>query len=1073
MLLWCGAGCGEQAEVISKQAAAKMSHKHVIALQEKKQSLLSDLQELNSHIQRLKDNLAQSPEKQGTAANSNTTTTNKQRVEKISLPELSTRTKGFAPRNALLHELRHRVSKGWRWQLKSTPELTMWKDQNMKQTSAFEMATRRSGSVLATHEIVNIFGGGNNHAAFCIPMNSSEYTFRHLMQDLNNLWDLPAQTLAPYFQLVANADPYEDQLYDFVPHRFDPDALVKGSLLDLQRDPDRGFGTQTGVPGSSLPPLHCRPIVSGDTIDALVSASLGDQRTFFNSLAMNKDASDSLIASAGSSASVVSHVVSVSAPVPELEWLSQEQFDHHFLPQLALGKDHEETAAIYKVGRTLFAAWSDKATDDVTGKTELRLTFEAFCWLLEQWGDKKIIQKELTESMSAKKAWKVFDKPTRFVAGGTTTVRFDEFATAIRLHNPNITTAKLHLLFDKMDSDRGGSVTFEEFYAFWSTLKLDLFDSVHNADNTTEMARVKDRAKECLAFTAPFLFGSQDENETASKSKMSATRDVTGYSLLYLLFIVLVLWRRSVLPEFNFVNVLQEKIEANGRYGALSHLTYSSVSSRDDLWEWLQGPMSDIFVYSQDGVEYSQLLEDTNSMNNVAGIYKKVLGNNELMSSTLRLRQLRVTGRKCSEQVSLRSPDKLCYPEYASNTKNIETIVPANGGSFISGSTWTNPLVANSAFSRLTERTTGGIVTGIDVYDSTGYVVDLVTNASQWKATLTNLRNGQWLSKEQTRALIVQFVVYNPTVYAFVQIDFLVELFPDGGMSLSSSYRPMVFDLYTTVGEQILLLLEFLIFVGAGIKFVHDLLLLLLRCCVLQCGGLRCRCCCKKKLPSDDEVSQSDALSTSNFNTRAVSTFVLLVDLSLCIAILAAGIARMLFYFSSLREVVAKQVGTSINQADLTKFIDLSGSAWYNEFGYTADGFIALLLPIKITTTVNKMANCRRTKLFSNVLIVASEHISSVFALYVVVLFVYSALGHYLFSPYVRGYASYQHTVMTLVMMSVGHFDYETLDAVNSATAFVYVFSFVIIMLLLISKLFTAIVNHEYSKLAQLARRDE
>ena len=50
-----------------------------------------------------------------------------------------------------------------------------------------------------------------------------------------------------------------------------------------------------------------------------------------------------------------------------------------------------------------------------------------------------------------------------------------------------------------MDSDRGGSVTYDEFYAFWSTLKVDLFEqSTEDNNGLDDALKLKDIAMETL-----------------------------------------------------------------------------------------------------------------------------------------------------------------------------------------------------------------------------------------------------------------------------------------------------------------------------------------------------------------------------------------------------------------------------------------------------------------------------------------------------------------------------------------------------------------------------------------------
>ena len=63
------------------------------------------------------------------------------------------------------------------------------------------------------------------------------------------LWNLPTTMLVPRFQLIANVDPFvNNMIYDFKPHAFDPEESVIEALTSLKHDWNRGFGSQTGMP---------------------------------------------------------------------------------------------------------------------------------------------------------------------------------------------------------------------------------------------------------------------------------------------------------------------------------------------------------------------------------------------------------------------------------------------------------------------------------------------------------------------------------------------------------------------------------------------------------------------------------------------------------------------------------------------------------------------------------------------------------------------------------------------------------------------------------------------------------
>ena len=1125
---------------------ASSSHPHVTALQAKKTALLNHMEQLNEDIKKMEEELELVAKKKESKLEPN-----KRKKKKVKS------TRGFGPRNALLHELRSRVTKGKRHRVRPTQELLMWKDLHIKNTIALEISPlhfANDGS--AKHDVVKIYAGSKNEASFCIPMNASTYTFRQLTHDLNELWDLPVDSLQPHFQLVANADPFKENEYDFVPQRFHPEALVREELLDLQQDPERGYGTQAGVPGSGLPALHCRPIVSGNPIDSLVQAGPTEQLHYFKALISGgggegegegredgfpndvdndqagtkeqhslRDVQSHSEKGGFSQSAAHSSSASSSLQTNNNSGMTRAQYEDIFLARLAEGKDHEDTETIYKDGRELFEKWCSHSTDDM-GVSHSIITFDSFTWLIEQWDDLIKQQRRLHAGLSARKAWKLFDKPSRFVGAGSTTVRFDEFAAAIRLHDKEITTKKLQLLFDKMDSDRGGSVGFDEFLAFWQTLKLDLFPDDSPIDSMTELHRLQTQASEKLEFSLPIIayckqfFSKKSEKDQEATIKRrngsgSGARDLFLYSTFYFVFCLTVLWKRAVLPQFYMTSALQEKLEWNGKFGELSHMTYSKVLCRDDLWDWLEGPVSEVFINSA-GTSYTRSLERVSEVDKVRGISDRIVGNNELVPSVLRLRQLRVKSQPCTELVTARSNISLCYPNYQASTRSSGAISSSDGTPFVKGETWVDGLSEDSSFSRLAARTGRGIVSGIHDYDASGYVVDLVTNASEWKSTLTSLRNSQWLDREHTRALIVQFVVYNPTLNAFLQADFLAEFFPAGGVSVHSSFRPMVLDLYSTVGERVLLVIEILICVWALCKLLHIVTVLLKSCwrsCSRCLGGCRmCRCCRKeeersifKNSTNTKDIEMTEGTSTKYarvvaerqegrhgghhgernggrhrghgkpqkeeeemITIKKLSVCATVLDITLCAVIIGAGAARGALFSSSLRSLIIEKVGTH-----LPEFHDQSSAAWLSDFGYSCDGFIALLLPLKIISKLKLLPHCGRTKLFIEVLTLTAENSFAIFVLYGTIVSIYANLGHFLFAESLYSYTNYPSTAITLVWLSVGQFDYEALDSVNSIAAFLFFSTFLITVVMITTKLFTAVINYEYGRLAEEARDDE
>ena len=82
-------------------------------------------------------------------------------------------------------------------------------------------------------------------------------------------------------------------------------------------------------------------------------------------------------------------------------------------------------------------------------------------------------------------------------------------------------------------------------------------------------------------------------------------------------------------------------------------------------------------------------------------------------------------------------------------------------------------------------------------YGGGGYVADLGTSATQAKRMIDDLIRESWID-HYTRAVFLEFTVYNPNINLFAYVNFLME-FPATG-SILPSPRIMSFAVYHTLG---------------------------------------------------------------------------------------------------------------------------------------------------------------------------------------------------------------------------------------------------------------------------------
>ena len=102
------------------------------------------------------------------------------------------------------------------------------------------------------------------------------------------------------------------------------------------------------------------------------------------------------------------------------------------------------------------------------------------------------------------------------------------------------------------------------------------------------------------------------------------------------------------------------------------------------------------------------------------------------------------------------------------------------------------------------------------VYEFRGRLIDLKNNLSQLHAT-------NWIDG-QTRAVIVQFTLYNPNVQLFTSVSLLAEFLPTGGVETQSKFQPISFVTFKSITHLIASILYLLVIVHMMIVEVQSLI---------------------------------------------------------------------------------------------------------------------------------------------------------------------------------------------------------------------------------------------------------
>ena len=155
------------------------------------------------------------------------------------------------------------------------------------------------------------------------------------------------------------------------------------------------------------------------------------------------------------------------------------------------------------------------------------------------------------------------------------------------------------------------------------------------------------------------------------------------------------------------------------------------------------------------------------------------------------MRQLRVQSESCHVTKSLQPYFVQCQDDYSVLNEEKRSFEPGweNLTSQVSNASIDRAFQYQSPKQLDTYFTVGNHHT----YAPGGYVYDFRGRFSDLQSNLSQLHQLNWIDG-QTRAVIVEFTLYNPNVQLFTAVSLLAEFMPTGGMETQSFFQPVSFQ---------------------------------------------------------------------------------------------------------------------------------------------------------------------------------------------------------------------------------------------------------------------------------------
>uniref|UniRef100_A0A5K3F9S6 PKD_channel domain-containing protein n=1 Tax=Mesocestoides corti TaxID=53468 RepID=A0A5K3F9S6_MESCO len=165
-----------------------------------------------------------------------------------------------------------------------------------------------------------------------------------------------------------------------------------------------------------------------------------------------------------------------------------------------------------------------------------------------------------------------------------------------------------------------------------------------------------------------------------------------------------------------------------------------------------------------------------------------------------RIRQVRVQSTDCETPDYLQAGLPRCFPNFSPNLESRQPLVPGNNQSTtFSKPAWT--------WRSASESKLRGVAGTIASYTGSGYYLDLASSRSEAKAMLNELKHGLWVGKS-TRAIILDFTLYNANLNFFCVGQILFETPYTGGVIASADFRTMYLLRQHSVAEYVIFVCE-------------------------------------------------------------------------------------------------------------------------------------------------------------------------------------------------------------------------------------------------------------------------
>jgi hypothetical protein len=481
------------------------------------------------------------------------------------------------------------------------------------------------------------------------------------------------------------------------------------------------------------------------------------------------------------------------------------------------------------------------------------------------------------------------------------------------------------------------------------------------------------------------------EDADSSDIKIKTTlRELIVYIVFLVLLCVLTFGMTSS-TQYYYTNVLSSMFLRNSGDNAVA---FADIGTMDDVWSFMQGPLLD-------GLYPNQWY---NNQNYTADEFGYVLHENRLLG-VVQLRQLRVNNDSCIVPDDFRETIVGCYDAYSSGVEDKKPF------GLMNGTAWTYQSAG------MLKSMGSGYSGQIASYGSGGYIQLLPSTHDEASAVIQNLQDNLWIDRG-TRAVFIDFTLYNANINLFCVIRLVAELPPTGGVVPSWTLGTVKLIRYVTPSDYFVMACEvmFMLFV---IYYIIE------------------------------EIIEIKKVRLAYFKSfwNILDIIVLIVAICCC--------AFSLYRTSSVNTMLEKLLKNPDSYPDFT-FLCF----WQITYN-SALAIMVFCCWVKVFKYIS--FNKSMTQL-SSTLSKCAKDLAGFAVMFFIFFLAFAQLGYLLFGTQISNYSSVGQAVFTLFRLILGDFDFDALQQANRVLGPAFFVLYVFFVFFILLNMFLAIINDTYAE---------